>query len=120
MMFLANENFPKPSIIMLREKGFDVSSVQEDCPGVEDYEVMKIASAQNLIILTFDSDYGELIFKYAKENPPAVVFFRDKGNSPLFAGNALLRLLEHTNITLLNAFTVIETNGVRQRFYKKQ
>ncbi len=66
-MFLANENFPKPSPLLLREKGFVVKSIQEDFPGISDPEVMKITTRENLIILTFDSDYGELIFKYAKE-----------------------------------------------------
>jgi len=72
-----------------------------------------------LIILTFDSDYGELIFKYAKENPPAVVFFRNKVNQPDFAATALISLIEHSGIILFNAFTVVETNNIRQRFYKK-
>lgn len=104
---------------MLRKQGFDVKSIQEDCPGVRDEKVMQIASEQDLIILTFDSDYGELIFKYAKNNPPAVVFFREKGNTPDFAGTALLTLLQNKNIHLANAFTVVEIDSVRQRFYKK-
>lgn len=118
-MFLANENFPRPSTIKLREKGFNVTSIQEISPGISDIEVMKIALEQNLIILTFDSDYGELIFRYAKDNPPSVVFFREKGNTPNFAGSALLSLLERKIINLSNAFTVIETNNIRQRFYNK-
>jgi len=75
-MFLANENFPRPSTVLLRESGFTVKSIQEDCPGIMDAEVMKIAIENNLIILTFDSDYGELIFKYAKDNPQSSIFQR--------------------------------------------
>ena len=74
-MFLANENFPRPSTLILREHGFTIKSIQEDHAGISDLEVIKMALSLNLIILTFDSDYGELIFKYAKENPPSVVFF---------------------------------------------
>ena len=84
-----------------------------------DADVMQIAINQNLIILTFDSDYGELIFKYTKDNPPAVVFFREKGNHPEFAARSLLTLIENKHIALTGAFTVIEENNVRQRFYKK-
>jgi len=116
-MFLANENFPKPSTIKLREKGWSVKSIQEDSPGISDNEVIKMASQLNLIILTFDSDYGELIFKYGKENPPAVIFFRDKGNAPEFAGLMLLSLLENNMLSFSNAFTVIEAKNIRQRFY---
>lgn len=60
-MFLANENFPRPSIKLLRGKGIFVKSIQEEFPGVPDKEVMDLANELNLIILTFDSDYGEII-----------------------------------------------------------
>ena len=80
---------------------------------------MQLALDLNLIILTFDSDYGELIFKYAKDNPPSVVFFREKGNQPEFAASSLISLLTNPNIVLAGAFTVIEANNIRQRFYKK-
>ena len=77
-MFLANENFPKPSITILRDSGLNVQSIQEDSPGISDEEVINIASERNLIILTFDRDYGELIFKHSRNAPPAVVYFREK------------------------------------------
>ena len=118
-MFLANENFPRPSTIILREKGFVIKSIQEDSPGITDPEVIEIALKLNLIILTFDSDYGELIFKYAKENPPSVVYFREKGNQPEFAAQSLLSVFANSSIELQGAFTVIEANNIRQRFYKK-
>ncbi|MDB5211623.1 MAG: hypothetical protein JWQ30_2450 [Sediminibacterium sp.] len=118
-MFLANENFPRPSTIILRGNGFTIKSIQEDHAGIGDAEVMQIALDLNLIILTFDGDYGELIFKYAKENPPAVVFFREKGNHPEFAAQSLISLLAINSVVLSGAFTVIEANNVRQRFYSK-
>ncbi len=118
-MFLANENFPRPSTVLLRNNGLIVKSIQEDFPGIRDSQVIEIALNQNLIILTFDSDYGELIFKYAKENPPSVVYFREKGQDPNFAGLILISLLANSNIKLLGAFTVVEPNNIRQRFYKR-
>jgi hypothetical protein len=39
-MFLANENFPRPCTILLRENGFNVKSIQEESPGITDPEVM--------------------------------------------------------------------------------
>jgi len=118
-MFLANENFPRPSTIILRENGFTVKSIQEDSPGITDDEVIKIALELNLIILTFDRDYGKIIFQHSKDNPPAVVFFREKGITPDFAGISLSNLLAGAKITLAGAFTVIEAKNIRQRFYKK-
>ena len=117
-MFLANENFPRPSIILLRNSGYTVKSIQEEFPGISDEVVISIACEMNLIILTFDSDYGEIIFKHSKGNPPTVVYFRDKGSDPLFAGRLLLTILSKQNIFLSNSFTVIQEKNFRQRFYK--
>jgi len=117
-MFLANENFPYPSTQLLSAKGYMVKSIQEEYAGISDEEVIEIAVNSKLIMLTFDSDYGELIFKYAKANPPSVVFFREKGQQPEFAARSLLSLLQNTEIKLVGAFTVVEQNSIRQRFYK--
>lgn len=119
MSFLANENFPRPSTIILRNNGYSVKSIQEDFPGISDGEVISIALELNLVILTFDRDYGELIFRYSKDNPPAVVFFREKGSVPEFAALSLINLLANPDITLSGAFTVIEDKNIRQRFYRR-
>jgi len=71
----------------------------------------------NLIILTFDKDYGEIIFKLGEENPPAVIFFRFKGDDPEKAGQLLLDLVENRNLKVENKFTVIEKENIRQRTY---
>ena len=118
-MFLANENFPRPSTLSLRKQGFNVKSIQEDYQGISDETVIKIALDLDLIILTFDSDYGELIFKHSQRNPPAVVYFRDKGNDPLFAANILIPLLQNSSLVLPGAFTVVEVNHMRQRFLQE-
>ena len=77
-----------------------------------------MAVEMNLIILTFDLDYGELIFRYSKNNPPSVIYFREKGADPLFAGQLLIDLLSNPTFSIRNAFTVLEEKNIRQRFYK--
>jgi len=37
-LLLANENFPSPSVKVLRQAGFDVLSVAEQHPGLPDHE----------------------------------------------------------------------------------
>jgi predicted nuclease of predicted toxin-antitoxin system len=118
-MFLANENFPKPSITLLRNAAIKVGSIQEDFPGISDEEVLQIAITNNQIILTFDKDYGEIIFRNKLSNPPAVIFFREKGANPFFAGQTLLSLLQTNEIKFENTFTVIERENIRQRSYSK-
>lgn len=67
-----------------------------------------------MVILTFDRDYGELIFKYQKEKPPAVVYFRIKGKTPSEAAEKLITRI-NAGIAVENHFTVIEETGTRQR-----
>ena len=112
-MFLANENFPRPSTLLLRKNGFVVKSIQKETLGISDEEVIDIALKLNLIILTYDSDDGELIFKYSKDHPPPVVFFKEKGIVPEFAGSSLISLLGNSQISLSESFTVIEVNNIR-------
>jgi predicted nuclease of predicted toxin-antitoxin system len=115
MKFLANENFPFPSIKIIRAAGYEVRSISEESPGLSDEMVLDIAVNESLIILTFDSDYGELLFKYKKDPPPAVVYFRSKGNNPEYTGKIFLGQLQSGTLALEGFFTVIEETGIRQR-----
>lgn len=117
MRFLANENFPLPSIKLLREQGFYVKAIADDNAGVTDKDVINIAIEENLIILTFDKDYGEIIFRYSINIPPSVVFFRHKGNDPFFAGNYLINLIYKEQRIITGSFTVVEEFSYRQRIY---
>ena len=117
MQFLANENFPFPSLLLLREAGLEIISISESFPGIPDPEVIEKALAYKAIILTFDKDYGELIFKYQRQKPPSVVFFRFKGEHPKAAGEILLELLESKEFLFEDYFTVVERDSIRQRKY---
>ena len=58
MTFLADENFPRPALDALRNAGWDVLSIAEECPGISDEEVAALCSEQQRILLTFDKDFG--------------------------------------------------------------
>lgn len=73
MKFLANENIPVSSVLHLRSIGFDITSIGEDAPGISDTNVMNIAIKENRTIITYDSDYGELIFKYGYKPKAGVI-----------------------------------------------
>lgn len=116
-MFLANENIPRPSVEYLREKGFAVKSIQDLHQGVTDLSVIEMARAEDLIILTFDRDYGELIFRHEIINPPPVIFIRYKGTDPEYAGRLMEALWKSERFDFRKAFTVIDKHGIRQKQY---
>lgn len=114
MHFLANENFPYPSTVLLRLAGHDVVCIAEFFPSWKDRQVLEHAVGEARIILTFDRNYGELLFKHQLMPPPAVVFFRQKGIGPEVAGQRLLERLA-AGLELVGFFTVLDDEGVRQR-----
>lgn len=73
---LANENFPYTSIKILRNSGFDVLAIGETYSGIRDNDVMEIAAKEERTIVTFDRDYGELVFKYGFRPQRGIVYFR--------------------------------------------
>jgi predicted nuclease of predicted toxin-antitoxin system len=115
MRFLANENFPLASINCLRAEGHDVRSVSEDSPGARDSDVLARSQSEGRIILTFDRDYGDLVYGLGLPSPSGVVFFRFDPLSPIEPGEHLLQLLAVGVISLENRFTVVERGRVRQR-----
>lgn len=115
MRFLANENLPLPSINCLRVAGYDVASVSEDSPGVEDAEVLRRAIREQRIVLTFDRDYGELIYRWGMPSPAGVIYFRYEPLMPEEPAQHLLRLLSVEGLFFEGRFTVVERRQVRQR-----
>ncbi len=76
MKLLANENFPLKSVHYLKDKGFDIKAIGVDNPSITDKLVMEIAISEERTILTFDRDYGELIFKNNYKPQKGVIYLR--------------------------------------------
>jgi predicted nuclease of predicted toxin-antitoxin system len=82
MRALADENLPRPALEALRKAGWDVFSIAEKCPGISDEEVAALGTEQERILLTFDKDFGELIFRRGLSAGSGVVLFRITPGSP--------------------------------------
>ena len=63
MRLLANENFPGLAITALRSHRHDVVWIREDSPGISDHNALSRATAEGRILMTFDKDFGELVFR---------------------------------------------------------
>jgi predicted nuclease of predicted toxin-antitoxin system len=114
--FLADENFPGPAIVHLRKHDIDIKSVVEQNSGISDELVMKWAMKEEYTILTHDSDYGELIFKFNFKPKGGVIYFRIQNFEPSDPAKILIALLDQ-NINFTNHLTVISDSSVRQRHY---
>jgi predicted nuclease of predicted toxin-antitoxin system len=114
--FLANENFPAPSIRLLRDSHLDVLAIAEIYPGITDEEAMNISIKEGRTIITHDSDYGELIFKYGYKPNAGVIYFRVYHFEPEEPAKLLLELLR-TDTSFTQMLTVIGEDTIRQRAY---
>ena len=111
MQFLADENFPYPSVRLLRAAGLDVHSIQESAASITDPEVMALAIRLNRVILTFDRDYGELVYRYNHRPPAGIVYFRWDHYQPEEPGRFLLTLMQTPDFALGNTFLVVMPNN---------
>ncbi len=118
MDFLADENFPRDAVTALSEAGHDVAAVVRDSPGASDEEVIERAAREGRVILTFDRDYGELLYggpRASSPVPAGVVYFRFDPSPPEEPAGYLLDLLEQPDWSATGKLTVVERDRVRQR-----
>lgn len=112
MRFLANENFPLLACQALSEQGFDIVSVTRVCPGARDEDVLARTSAEGRVVITFDKDYGTLVFRHRLPAPAGVVLLRIRPKSVGFILDRVLRVLK-SDIPLANRFTVVSETRIR-------
>ncbi|MEN0051388.1 MAG: DUF5615 family PIN-like protein [Bacteroidota bacterium] len=114
LLLLADENFPFASYKYLLEEEYDIKHIAVDHASIKDHEVIDIAIKEDKIIVTFDSDFGGLIFKMGFQ-PKGVIFFRWKEFMPKAPGEYLHQLIISETIQFEGYLTVIDEQKIRQR-----
>jgi predicted nuclease of predicted toxin-antitoxin system len=114
MRFLANENIPDAVIDALRDQGHDVACVKVSLPGAEDRVVLALAQAEQRVVLTLDTDFGELAFRSQLPAECGVVLVRLDWNNPTDDNDAIVRALTSRE-SWTSTFAVIERDRVRLR-----
>lgn len=78
MRFLADENVPRDIVEALRHEGHDVAWIRADSPERDDQQVLDRASAEQRVLVTADTDFGELIFRLRRTGS-GVILLRLRG-----------------------------------------
>ena len=113
MKWFTDENIPWASTTHLKRAGLDVVSVLEIGAGMSDRDVLAYAVNETRALLTFDRDFGELIFQQGLSSPPAVVYLRVTPLSSTEPAQLLLRVLDRGDIT--GNFFVLDRENYRTR-----
>jgi predicted nuclease of predicted toxin-antitoxin system len=111
--YLANENFPAEIVRWLRTNGHDVVHAAESHVAEDDRELLALAQREARIVLTFDQDFGELVFHQREPAIAGVVLFRMRRQTP----EVVIPFLQSfflSNLPLAGFFTVASPGQFRQ------
>lgn len=112
-IFLADENIPLSVIKQLRKEGCKIVSVTEDFKSSSDKTILELSSKNKWVIITFDRDFGDLIFKQNCEKPFGIIFLRIIPKSPQYILQFLKWLLTQTSVSFEGNFIVVNKDKVR-------
>ena len=115
MRLVPDENWPLPSIRRLRQSGHDVLAILEEARGAHDSCILSLSTREDRVLLTFDRDFGELVFRQGQPAPAGVVYFRLDPVTPEEPADLLLTILAGGMVILSGKFTVVDRRHIRQR-----
>lgn len=119
MKFLADENFPMPSVHVLREAGHDVQYIGDIAGGTGDEDVVSRANDDARTVLTFDGDIGTLAMARNQPAHGGIVYFRLFSYRPDTPARMLLDYLAaNPEVDLTERITVFDPPRVRQRKFE--
>jgi predicted nuclease of predicted toxin-antitoxin system len=115
---LADENIPLSIIYKIRELKIDVISITEDFRSIKDRDIIKLSHIEKCYILTFDKDFGELVFK-SDLLVEGVILLRFTPVSLDFIYERIKNVLAVLELFQGNNFFVVDDKKIRIRKIKK-
>lgn len=111
LKFLADENIPLDVVNILKKDGINIISITEIDLGLEDEAILKLADKEDMVIITFDKDFGELVFK-AKKKSKGIILLQFHPQTVGYIVSVLKNVLK-LSINFNKSFLVVETGRVR-------
>ena len=115
MRLLADKNIPRLVVEFICSRGHDAIWVGEVAPGIGDRDVLSLATTQKRTLITFDTDFGELVFRLGFGAPFGIILFRLPPDLPPGIAQSIVRALESQE-DWMNRFSVVDENRIRTRF----
>jgi predicted nuclease of predicted toxin-antitoxin system len=115
MKFLIDQDVYATATKFLIDAGHDVIVVaQMGLAQASDEEILRVAQAENRILITRDRDYGNLVFVRAIAT--GVIYLRVLPKTVNAVHNELAGVIEnHSEVELKGEFVVVEPDGHRFR-----
>ena len=114
MRLLADENIPSLVVEFISSRGHDAIWVGKKAPGISDREVLSLATVEKRTLITFDTDFGELVFRLGLGAPFGIILFRLPPDPPSSIAQTVIEVLE-SQTDWIGHFSVIDENRIRMR-----
>ena len=82
MLILVDENMSGNVVNILTAAGHDVRWGTVDDPGADDVDLLNRATQEGRVLVTYDSDYGDLVHADRRPAPYGVLLFRIHDHVP--------------------------------------
>ncbi|RKU29283.1 hypothetical protein C6495_14400 [Candidatus Poribacteria bacterium] len=116
MRFLADENIPAQIVKAISSSGHDVLWIQEIDPAIDDRRVLSHATDGQRTLITFDKDFGELVFLHGEKAPFGIILFRFPPETSLTSqARIVVNVLERRTDWTGHFFSVSDTGQIRPR-----
>ena len=114
MRFLADEHISRRIIEVLRASGHDVAAAAESFQGFPDEKLAELARSQSRIVITEDTDFGELAVRHGIELPGVILIDLPR-LKPMQVAARVLAVVQAHEAALSGALIVVEYARIRRR-----
>ena len=114
MKLVADEGIDRQIVDALRADGQHVDAIAESCPGAPDELVLAKAAEIGALLLTFDKDFGELVYRQGRASA-GVLLVRLAGEASTRKAELVVRVVASREAELVGAFSVLESDRLRIR-----
>lgn len=114
MRLLADENVDRAVVEWLRARPLDVAWVAELDPGASDQAVAALAILEARVLITFDRDFGEMVFRHGLRLQ-GVLFARPRATSTDALVNWFADLWPQVESRVVGNFVIASPSRLRIR-----
>jgi predicted nuclease of predicted toxin-antitoxin system len=109
---LLDENLPRSTADALARAGHDVLHIAQAEAAAEDRRVLALARASGRVLVTFDADFGDLVYRRGEPVPPSILYLR---LHPIDGAVAAALVLQALDEPVQGQFVVCTREGLRRR-----
>ena len=114
MKLIADEGVDRPIVLALRSASFDVEYYAEMAPSTADEVILAHANNDQVLLLTTDKDFGELVFRN-RLTTAGVLLVRLTGLSAERKAQIVTDAIREHGVEMLGSFAVIAPGLLRIR-----